>query len=194
MKRHLIAAFAAAAVASPLLAWATTAHADDANGYNDQPTPVTPVTPIVPVVPARAESTYGGPNRALLSTGLISFTGAYVPAVIVGAESTSQVDHRLYIPVAGPWINLAERPGCGDRGTNCDRETTNKVLVIASGVFQGAGVLTALSAFLFPEKSQTVAVVGQNQPKPADAKKVSVHVAPTELGSNGYGLTAFGGF
>jgi hypothetical protein len=185
MKRHLIAALAATAVASPLLAWTTTARAQDPNGYYYAPTTV---------VPPRAESTYAGPNRALLTTGLISFTGAYVPSVIVGAESSQPADHHLYVPVVGPWLDLADRPGCGIRSIGCDRETTNKVLIIASGVFQGAGVLTTLSSFIFPEHSTTVTTAGTDTKQAAAADKPSVHVTPTDLGAGGYGLAAYGGF
>src|SRR6516162_3853198 len=57
--------------------------------------------------------TYTGPNRALISTGLVTFGLAYVPAVIVAGTSSLPADNHLYIPVAGPWLNLADRPACG---------------------------------------------------------------------------------
>ena len=142
----------------------------------------------------RAESTYTGPSRALLTTGLVMFTGAYVPAVIVAATNEQPADNHLYVPVVGPWIDLADRPPCGVRSIGCDTETTNKALLIASGAFQGAGVLLALSSLVFHEHGGYVTTARNHSPKTARAEKPSLHLAPAEVGSGGYGLAAFGGF
>ena len=43
----------------------------------------------------------------------MTFTLAYVPAVLVAQQSTQSADNHLYVPVVGPWVDLADRPTCG---------------------------------------------------------------------------------
>jgi hypothetical protein len=186
MKPHLIAAIGAVAAG---VAFTTTARADDTNYYY-QPAPVGAET-----------SGYSGPNRALLTTGLVAFTGAYVPAVIVAAESDRSVDHHLYVPVVGPWLDLANRPGCGIGSIGCDTETTNKLLIILSGVFQGVGVLGTVGAFIFPEHAVVATASNDDSDKDKKEKNVATHadkptfhLTPAQFGTAGYGLAAFGGF
>jgi hypothetical protein len=134
--------------------------------------------------------TYTGPNRALISTGLVTFGLAYVPAVIVAGTSSLPADNHLYIPVAGPWLNLADRPACGapsevaTAAIPCDMETTNKVLLGVDGVFQGIGALTTLVGLLSPEHEEEAVTTG----------KPTVHVTPARMGKGGYGIAAFGNF
>jgi hypothetical protein len=135
--------------------------------------------------------TYTGPNRALISTGLVTFGLAYVPAVIVAGTSTNPADNHLYIPVAGPWLNLADRPACGTSPTEtaaagipCDMETTNKVLLGVDGVFQGIGALTTLVGLLSPEHEE----------EPVTTGKPTLHISPARMGKGGYGISAFGNF
>jgi hypothetical protein len=134
---------------------------------------------------AEEAETYTGPSRSLIGTGLVTFGLAYIPAVIVGAKSNQEADRHLFVPVAGPWLNLANRPRCGPESLPCDTETTNKVLLGVDGIFQGIGVLTTLAGFFTPEhETEVLTTTG----------KPSVHVAPARMGAGGYGLTAFGAF
>ncbi len=151
------------------------------------------VTPPAAARVVEKPETYTGPNRALISTGLVTFGLAYVPAVIVAATSTLPADNHLYIPVAGPWLNLANRPACGTGNPSeaanvsaipCDMETTNKVLLGVDGVFQGIGALTLLVGLLSPEHEEESAVTG----------KPTVHITPARMGKGGYGIAAFGNF
>ena len=48
-----------------------------------------------------------GPNRTLLHSGIWVLGLSYVPAIVVAAESSRSEDRKLYIPVAGPWMDLA---------------------------------------------------------------------------------------
>jgi hypothetical protein len=137
--------------------------------------------------------TYTGPNRALISTGLVTFGLAYVPAVIVAGTSTQPADNHLFIPVAGPWMDLADRPACGaapiesvaaNNAIPCDMETTNKVLLGVDGVFQGIGALTTLVGLLSPEHEEEPVVTG----------KPTLHITPARMGKGGYGIAAFGNF
>ncbi len=141
--------------------------------------------PAQPVVVER--STYSAPpNRAMIGGGLFAFVGAYVPGVIVAAVNDNSYDNHLYIPVAGPWLDLANRPGCGGLGQNsCGQETGFKALLIVDGAFQGLGALATVLGFVTPEQRRTVA---QAEEKP------SVHFVPAQVSRDGYGLAAFGNF
>jgi hypothetical protein len=134
---------------------------------------------------AEEAEAYSGPNRSLIGTGLVTLGLSYIPAVVVASKSTQPADHHLFVPVAGPWLNLANRPPCGAEGIPCEAETTNKVLLGVDGVFQGIGVLTVLAGIFSPEhEAEVVSTSG----------KPSVHVAPARMGAGGYGVTAFGAF
>ena len=130
---------------------------------------------------------YAGPNGALLGTGILTFGVSYGTSVVLAATSSHQGDGHLYVPIAGPWLDFADRGDCPASSSSCDSETTNKVLLVVDGVFQGIGALSILGAFLSPE-SREVAV-------PAAAlEKPSVRLTPTRFGRTGYGLAAVGTF
>ena len=140
------------------------------------------------VVTTRASSretvVSGGPNSALLGSGLFAFGVPYVASVVVASTSSEGADKNLYIPVVGPWTDLANRGGCGGFGQrSCDNETANKVLLVADGIFQGIGALEIVGAFLMPE-TRTVTV----------ASEPRVVVGPSSVGRTGYGLAAVGTF
>jgi hypothetical protein len=137
-------------------------------------------------VTTRAHETVvsSGPNSGLLGSGLFAFGAPYVASVIVASTSSNSADHNLYIPVAGPWMDFANRGPCGGLfQPSCDTETANKVLLAADGVFQGIGALEIVGAFLTPE-TRTVTV----------ASEPHVIVGPSSIGRTGYGLAAIGRF
>lgn len=113
------------------------------------------------------------PNVPLLTTSAMAFTIAYVPAVIGGAVSDRN-DDDLYIPVAGPWMTLANDPS----------ETTGqKVLLVVNGAVQGIGALGMLASFFVPQtRTKNWYTIG----------KSDVQLTPSMLGT--YGLTASGRF
>src|SRR4051812_10677135 len=90
------------------------------------------------------------PNRPLLVAGLTVIGATYIPAVAVAATSEHKGDDKLYIPVAGPWWDLAERGGCGNTG--CDREGVYKTLLVGAGIAHAIGVGLVVSSFLVPEE------------------------------------------
>jgi hypothetical protein len=66
-----------------------------------------------------------GPNRELLHGGILALGVPYVASVVVAATSDRPEDKHLYIPVAGPWMDLANRSGCGNAGEpSCDKEAS----------------------------------------------------------------------
>jgi hypothetical protein len=132
--------------------------------------------------PAVAETVTTTPNRSLLHSGVVTLGLAYVPAFIVGAESSLEADKALFIPVAGPWIDYVNRD-C----STCANETANKVLLVTDGIFQGIGALNILGAFVFPETRVVSA-----RAKPAQVARL--RLSPARLGSGSYGVLASGAF
>lgn len=132
----------------------------------------------------RERGTVTGPNRALLHAGVWTLGLSYVPALVVAIESSEAADKNLYVPVAGPWIDLAARD-C----PTCEHETANKALLVTDGIFQGIGALQIVGSLLFVE---TRSVALDN--KPRVAKLPPLQVAPARLADGGYGLAARGNF
>jgi hypothetical protein len=127
----------------------------------------------------------GGPSRAMLFSGVGTLGISYGAAAVVAATSDLDADHRMFVPIAGPWMALSGRGDCGP-GTprTCDAATADKVLIITDGVFQALGGLLIVESFLNPETITTTR---------AAAEPPRIQVAPT-FGANGYGLAAFGNF
>jgi hypothetical protein len=127
------------------------------------------------------------PNSALLSSGVTALAVPYLASVIVAAESDHPGDKNLFVPVAGPWMDLADRH-C-EVGAQCHNEGLYKGLLIANGIFQGLGALQIAGAFIFPE---TITVTGTAR-RSTRTQTASVRVTPTSIGG-GYGLAAVGAF
>ncbi|MFZ5896142.1 MAG: hypothetical protein ACOY0T_34115 [Myxococcota bacterium] len=136
------------------------------------------------VIVREERSTVTGPNRTMLHSGVWTLGLSYVPALVVAMSSSESYDKKLYIPVAGPWMDYATRD-C----RTCTHETLNKALLITDGVFQGIGALQILGSFLFPE-TRTTAVAGSER---KIAKPPTFQISPGRIG-NSYGLTAIGKF
>jgi hypothetical protein len=149
-----------------------------------------PAAPAATAAPATTEQTtyYRPPNRAVLAGGILAFLGSYGPAVAVAAANHNSYDNNLYIPIAGPWLDLRSRPGCGGPGeANCtSKEDGSKALLVVSGVFQALGVLTVALGLVVPEKHHITVQ--------ARADKPTVRVLPAQVGRDGYGLAASGTF
>jgi hypothetical protein len=152
------------------------------------PAPAPAPTPVVVVnpdpQPARTTivtrdpetyTVYDAWNAPVFATGALVFAGSYGASAIVAASSEHVGADRLYVPVAGPWLALNDWGNCPVAEPRCDKNTTDKVLLIADGVFQGAGVITMLTGILSPTSHTVVA-----SPRTADAKKVKV--TPTHNG------------
>jgi len=134
----------------------------------------------------REEETYR-PNRPMLITGAALFLAPYVTGVVVAAQSNLDADKRNYIPLAGPWLDLGQRP-CRF-GSDCNTgDRVGSAFLISSGVAQGVGVLLALVSLGVPEHHTTVK-------RAAPATTTAVHVTPTPLSfERGGGIGAIGTF
>lgn len=142
------------------------------------------------VIPGKEiSSTHTEPNRAMLDSGVFALGVPYVTSIIVGATSNHPGDKDLYVPVAGPWMDLGDRH-CAF-GTSCNHEGLNKGLLVVDGIFQGIGALQIVGAFLFPETITVSSASTEHHLALADVSHVQV--GPSGVGS-GYGLSAIGRF
>lgn len=129
----------------------------------------------------RVESTRA---TGALVGGLVLFALSYGPSLYVGAQASEGYDRALLIPVAGPWIDLAQRPGCVEPQTMvklpvdpCQLDTLGRAALVASGGVQG--LATILTAWGLPSHSELVpgddrgAARGEGR-----AKEAAVAVAP----------------
>ncbi len=117
--------------------------------------------------------------------GAVLFAVSYLPAVYIASQASSSWNQLLYVPFAGPWLDLANRPGCTPpvlpAGVTlpvnpCIVETISRAALVAAGALQGLGAVLAVMGF--PSHSE---VIG--------ADRVHVSLVPT-----GTGLAAFGRF
>jgi hypothetical protein len=127
-----------------------------------------------------------------LVAGLILFGLSYGPSAYVGLQSSNSYDKVLAIPVAGPWMDLAQRPACvppmlppGVQSPidPCSIENLSRALLITSGAVQGLG--TILTAVGLPTHSEVVK--GEGAPaEPGSVartrREVGVAVVPTPAG------------
>jgi hypothetical protein len=169
----------AAVVALASAAWVAPANAQEPTA----PTPASQPTAI-------EETTYVPPNRAIIATGIGAFLGAYIPGVIVAIANDRSYDDKLYIPVAGPWVALSDRPPCGSGigQTGCTLSNTYEWFLIASGIVQGLGVLAVALGVVVPERRTHLVSAPTAQEKP------TLRVLPAAMGKEGYGVAAFGAF
>ncbi len=115
-------------------------------------------------------------NAPVFATGALVFAGSYGASAIVASSSDHEGADRLYVPVVGPWLALNDWGNCPITEPRCDQNTTDKVLLVADGVFQAAGVVTMITGVLNPTSHQVVTA----QRTAENAKKIKV--TPTHNG------------
>ena len=153
----------------------------------DQPPAPAPVVIVNPPPPAPAPvveqqsgtEVYDYWNAPVFATGALVFLGSYGASVVVAGSSDHPGADRLYVPIVGPWLALNDWGHCPITSPSCDSATTDKVLLVADGVFQAAGIVTMLDG-LFEPSHHTVWT------RTADTK---LHISPTHNG-----VTMFGRF
>jgi hypothetical protein len=174
-----------ACVAS-VLAFAPRARADDSAAVT--PPPIAAVTVPSPAPQSLDRRTrVRGPSLVMLGAGIVSFGDAYVIAGIVGATSSYQPDRRLFVPVLGPWLDLADRASCSPTGAgSCHTERVNRASLVIDGVFQGIGVLAIAGALAFPWPRTAMTADAPAGPQ--------LTLAPVQYAHGGMGLAALGTF
>jgi hypothetical protein len=119
------------------------------------------------------------PNRTLLSTGAGIFVVSYGASAFAGAVSDVESDKRLFVPIAGPWIALADRD-CSHLEPCGNREEINVAMIVTSGVVQSASIVMAVAAWIVQEKTTA-------------KKEPAVALTPLTIGA-GAGIGALGRF
>jgi hypothetical protein len=105
---------------------------------------------------------YDSYNAPVFATGALVFAISYGASVITASTTDNdRGNHRLYVPVVGPWLALNDRGSCDITRISCDHETTAKVLLIADGVFQAAGIVGMLDGILQPSSHREVLTTGK---------------------------------
>jgi hypothetical protein len=121
-------------------------------------------------------------SMGALIAGITLFTISYAPSAYIASQS--QVDKSLFIPIAGPWMDLATRPACTPpivaAGYSlpvdpCIGETITRAALVLSGAIQGLGAVITL--FGLPTHAQ---VAGGDH-------GVHVSIVPTGLGAAAFG-------
>ena len=136
--------------------------------------------------PAESPPPAIGTAGTLLLSGAVTFGLSYVPAVMTASESTLAIDKHLYVPVVGPWLDLANRPNCS-LNLSCNTETGSQALLVVDGIFQGLAVIQVLAG-LGAVARDTATAVAKSDDQP------TVRVRPAQLAAGGYGLAAIGKF
>ena len=143
------------------------------------------VTVINPSAPQTDETVTDNWNAQVFMSGAILFGITYGGSVIAAGTSDNSDDDRLFVPVLGPWLDLNDRGDCPVSEQSCDTETSIKVILVADGVLQAAGVLTMASALIFPSHhTRSVTTVSYK----------GLDFAPARVGDTGRGLSMSGTF
>lgn len=124
-------------------------------------------------------------NTPMIVSGLVTFGLAYGISAGIAAGTDSDANDRLYVPLVGPWLSMADRPDCPVESESCDGETTKKVFLAVDGIVQGAGLLTFFYGLLNPLEGRQVDVAG------AQVSKLRVNPVAVEAGG---GLALSGWF
>jgi hypothetical protein len=147
--------------------------------------PAEPPVVVIPAVPERTVVTDEETrmNTELIGSGLVVFGLSYGTAVVVAATSDNEHDQRLYVPVIGPWLDLADRGSCPVDSTSCDSETRNKILLVIDGVFQAGGITAAIVGVFTPHRTRVTSTVQRG-----------VKILPVSMGRGSPGIGVIGRF
>lgn len=187
--RRLFPVAAALTISATALAWSPLAQAQGRRTTPRRPhrAPPTMIAPTPHDIGTYQEER---PNVGLITTGIVTLGLSYGTSAVVAATSKNPADQHLYVPVAGPWMDLAQRPSC--EGRACGNEGTYKALLVADGIFQGLGALEILGGLLTSE-TRTVSTARDKAPATA-VLPPTLRVTPARLGQGAYGVSAYGTF
>jgi hypothetical protein len=124
---------------------------------SDPRPPVLPYYEGMPVPPGYQVRTR--PASGIITGGLVGFGAAYATGIVVGAtQSFNNATGWLALPVAGPWLAIAERDyeqcktSTVDQARKCVKRAVGEVqfitFVAVDGVFQLATGFLTLAGFL----------------------------------------------
>lgn len=93
------------------------------------------------------------PDVRVLTGGALLFGIPYTASVVVASRSGVDEDRFLYVPVAGPWIDLVARPECPPIRVECSNSTATSAALVGDGILQAAGTALVIRSFVSPEKT-----------------------------------------
>jgi hypothetical protein len=120
--------------------------------------PEPPYPPRFPYVPGHdAPAGYHieeHPRMGLVVAGDVVLTTSYLLSVAAAASSSNGYDRWLFVPVAGPFLDLGARlhQGCGPYCDNDSYEVITRVVLPYAGIVQVAGAALLVSGLVFPKK------------------------------------------
>jgi hypothetical protein len=184
-----------------VLAWSLPARADDPSSpvdatnasetaAVDTDTAVAEQQPQQPQQPQPAEHARPTINHAhtgasLVLSGFVFLGLSYGPSLYVANRSGLPADHKLDIPIAGPWLDLGSRPNCAGQ-RSCSNEPGYTAALVLDGFIQAVSAIQILAG---------LGELSKDDPAPQKkASKAAIVVTPAALGSQGYGLGAIGRF
>ena len=166
-----------AGAALAALAWTNVSFAQEPDPVMASPAATAPLPP--------RENKNQESANGLIGAGVFLLASSYLTATVVAESSDLKADQQLYVPVAGPWLDLGRRPLCN--ASNCGTEFGNRALIATDGLLQGLGAFMTLVGLLTLDDESAA-------PRAAKEQDRKVHVSPSQFGSAGYGVAAFGRF
>ena len=124
--------------------------------------------------------------NGLIGAGVFILASSYLTATVVAESSDLKADQQMFVPVAGPWLDLARRPICN--ANTCGTEFANRALIATDGLLQGLGAFMTLVGLLTLDDDTQETRAAKLQ------REKTVHVSPSQFGSAGYGVAAYGRF
>jgi len=121
-----------------------------------------------------------GPDPTLMRSALWTIGVMYGTSVVVAFVSPRSADNYLFVPIAGPWLDLRHR----NAADNGKYETFYKALLMADGVVQAFGAAQLAWSVVFGETR--LVEVSRVEPT-AFALHISPLVARDLLGVNTHG-------
>ncbi|MGH7437535.1 MAG: hypothetical protein ACRENE_17805 [Polyangiaceae bacterium] len=128
-------------------------------------------------------------STGALVGGLVLLGLSYGPSAYIGLQTSASYDRELVIPVAGPWLDLAQRPACVEPtlppGVKapfdpCSFENAARALLVVSGATQGFGAL--LTVIGLPTHDEVVKDTPAGSPGAARTAPPRVAILPTPGG------------
>jgi hypothetical protein len=92
-------------------------------------------------------------SAVALVSGAVVLGMSYLPSAYVAAGSSLSADQVLWVPLLGPWIDLATRPSCNEPtyppgvqipADPCSPESAYRAALVTAGALQAAGVILML--------------------------------------------------
>jgi hypothetical protein len=189
-RRLARAAGSAAALGWLLIGGAARAQEPPASDSSGSPEPAAPSAAAAAqaIPPQRTETE---PRKGIIIGGAITWATAYTYSLIgAGANDGDSARHWLYVPVAGPFLFLANREHCPGEPGGCVDDFLTPVLFAMFGAVQTLGAALFAGGFLFPRER---VVTGEGAPSANGAPRpVTWFATPSVVGQSGLGVAAAG--